>query len=71
MIESWITWTIGYIVIGLGLLLIIDEPGMKWYDRLVFIIWPIPITAFLVFAIGAIIVGAYTEIKDYIKYRKL
>ena len=71
MLSTAFVWILGYILMGLGLLLMIDEPGMKWYNRLVFVVWPIPVAAFFVFAIGAMIVGSYNEIKDYIKYRKL
>ena len=70
MIGSWIAWITIYILCGLGLMLMNDEPGMKWSDRLVFIIWPLPVVAFFILSIGAMIVGSYKEIKKYIKNRK-
>ena len=67
MIESWIAGITIYILCGLGLMLMIGEPGMKWSDRLVFVIWPLPVAAFFILTIGATIVGLYKEIKKYIK----
>lgn len=71
MIEYLIVWVLGYIAIGVGLLILIDEPGMKWRDKLIYIVWPIPVATFLISVIIVTIIWLYIEIKDYIKCRKL
>lgn len=66
--DAWISWSLGYILIGIMLALAVE--GMRKWDRLIFIVWPIPITFFMLFVIYAIVKGAYTTVRDYIKNKR-
>ena len=66
--EIWIVWLLAYIVIGLTMSIMIED--MRIWDRLIFIVWPIPVGLYIVFFIYAIFKGCYVELKDYIKRNK-
>jgi hypothetical protein len=63
--DAWISWTIGYILIGIMLALTIE--GMKKLDRLIFIVWPIPIATYILAIICTVIYYSSLEIIKYIK----
>ena len=65
---AWIYWALAYILIGIMLALSVE--GMKKRDRLIFIVWPISITLFMLFIIYAIVKGAYITVRDYIKNKR-
>lgn len=66
MIETLTIWIIGYILIGGGLAVMIDEINM-WYRLLLIVTWPIPMAAAVVFIVYAVINELYKSIKDNIK----
>lgn len=66
--DAWISWTLAYILIGIMLALAVED--MRKWDRLIFIVWPIPITLFMLFVIYAIVKGAYVTVRDYIKNKR-
>jgi hypothetical protein len=64
----WVIWSVGiftYLVIALIFAMSIKE--VKGFDKLIFLLWPIQITAFLMFAIGAIIYGLFIEFRRRVK----
>lgn len=54
-----------YALIGLGLALMID--GVNNRQRLIFIVWPIPVALAVFFIICVLINSTFELIKDYIK----
>ena len=66
--EAWISWTLGYILIGLVMAFTVE--GINKWHRLIFIVWPLPLATFVVFLIYAIIKGVYTETKKFIQKRR-
>ena len=66
--DAWVSWTIAYILIGIMLAIAVE--GINKWHRLVFIVWPIPIATFLIFAVYAIIKGLYIEVCKYIKNKR-
>ena len=63
--DAWISWTIGYILIGIMLALAVE--GIKKWDRLIFIVWPIPVAAYILAIICTVIYYSGLEIIKYIK----
>lgn len=64
----WVIWLIGiftYLVIALIFAMSIKE--VKGFDKLLFLLWPLQITAFLIFAIGATICGLFIELRKRFK----
>jgi hypothetical protein len=64
----WVIWSVGiftYLVIALIFAMSIKE--VKGFDKLIFLLWPIQITTFLMFAIGAIIYGLFIEFRRRVK----
>jgi hypothetical protein len=64
----WVIWSVGiftYLVIALIFAMSIKE--VKGFDKLIFLLWPIQITTFLMFAIGAIIYGLFIEFRKRVK----
>ena len=68
MENIWIAWIIAYILVGLIMAFTVEGLG-KW-DRLIFVVWPIPIILFMIFSVYAIIRGLYIEISKYIKNKR-
>lgn len=68
MLDILTVYILAYIVVGIGLALIVED--MRIWDRLIFIVWPIPVGLCIVFFIYAILKGCYVELKDYIKRNK-
>lgn len=66
MIETLTIWIIGYILIGGGLAVMIDEINM-WYRLLLIVAWPIPAVIMAVFIVYVIINSLYKLIKDNIR----
>ena len=66
MIETLTIWIIGYILIGGGLAVMIDEISM-WYRLLLIVAWPIPAVIMVVFIVYTIINSLYKLIKDNIR----
>ena len=67
MIDPWIIWVIGYVLVGVGLMVMISDSDTKWADRTIFIVWPIPVAIAILFAVGYIIMGVIIEAQRYLK----
>ena len=65
---TWIVWLLAYIVIGFAMSIMTED--MRIWDRLIFIVWPIPVGLCIVFFIYTIIKGCYIELMNYIKRNK-
>ena len=64
----WVIWSIGiftYLVIALIFAMSIKE--LKGFDKLIFLLWPVQITTFLIFTIGAVIYGLFIELRKRVK----
>ena len=68
MLDILTVYILAYIVVGIGLALIVED--MRPWNRLIFIVWPIPIGLCIFFIIYAILKGCYVELIDYIKRNK-
>jgi ABC-type Na+ efflux pump permease subunit len=69
MLEFLTIYILGYVVIGLGLAVMIDD--INNWQRLIFIVWPIPVALAVLFIIFVLINSTIELIKDYIKdYRR-
>lgn len=66
MIDTLTIWIIGYILIGGGLAVMIDEINM-WYRLLLIVTWPIPAVIMVVLTVYAVTNGLYKLIKDNIR----
>lgn len=66
MIETLTIWIIGYILIGGGLAVMIDEINM-WYRLLLIVTWPIPIAIAVVLIVYAIVKSLYQVVYKLIK----
>ena len=66
MIETLTVWIIGYILIGGGLAVMIDEINI-WYRLILIVTWPILMVTAVVFIVYAVINELYKSIKDNIK----
>lgn len=66
MIDTLTIWIIGYILIGGGLAVMIDEINM-WYRLLFIVAWPIPAVIMVVLTVYAVTNGLYKLIKDNIR----
>ena len=66
MIDTLTIWIIGYILIGGGLAVMIDEINM-WYRLLLIVAWPIPAVIMVVLTVYAVTNGLYKLIKDNIR----
>lgn len=66
MLEFLTIYILGYIIIGLGLAVMIDDINI-WQRLMLLILWPIPVALAILFIICALINSAFELIKDYIK----
>lgn len=69
MIEALTTWILGYIIIGGGLAVMIDEINI-WYRLLLIVLWPIPIAIAIVLIVYAIVKGLYKVLYKLIKHNR-
>lgn len=71
MIETWIVWLIGYLLVGFGLMFMVRDRDTKWVEVIsIPIDWPIRVALCILFCAGTIFVSIYTEVKDFIKQRR-
>ena len=66
MLEFLTIYILGYVIIGLGLAVMVDDINI-WQQFVLFILWPIFVVGFVLLMICALINGAFELIKDYIK----
>ena len=70
MLEFLTIYILGYVIIGLGLAVMVDDINI-WQRFVLFILWPIFVVGFVFLMICALINSAFELIKDYIKdYRR-
>ena len=69
MIDTLTIWIIGYILIGGGLAVMIDEINM-WYRLLLIVAWPIPIAIAVILIVYAIVKGLYKVLYKLIKHNR-
>ena len=66
MLEFLTIYILGYVIIGLGLAVMVDDINI-WQQFVLFFLWPIFVVGFVLLMICALINGAFELIKDYIK----
>lgn len=66
MLEFLTIYILGYVIIGLGLAVMIDDINI-WQRFVLFILWPIFVVGSVLLMICALINSAFELIKDYIK----
>ena len=70
MLEFLTIYILGYVIIGLGLAVMIDDAN-NWQRLMLLILWPIFVVGAALLIIYALINGVFELIKDYIKdYRR-
>jgi succinate dehydrogenase hydrophobic anchor subunit len=70
MLEFLTIYILGYVIIGLGLAVMIDDAN-NWQRLTLIIVWPIFVVGTVLLIIYALINGVFELIKDYIKdYRR-
>ena len=70
MIDPLTVAIIGYFIIGFGIMFMVKDSDTKWSEVIsIPIDWPIRVTLYILFCIGAIVISIYTEIRDFIKHK--
>ena len=69
MIETLTIWILGYIIIGGGLAVMIDEINI-WYRLLLIVLWPIPIAIAVILIVYAFVKGLYKVLYKLIKHNR-
>ena len=63
MLSVLATWILAYVVMGFALAV----EGMKKWDRLIFIVWPIPIAVYILAIICTVVYYSGLEVIKRIK----